>query len=95
MCYTVPLAGACITTIAWARTKSVKAWWLMLLFCGGALFGVIDHAWNGELFLVSENLVSDLMLGVVITAGILAVWAGMVVLTKKNPTLARYADLSA
>lgn len=44
------------------------------MFYGGAIFGVIDHLWNGELFLVSENWVKDLLLGVVIAAAILAGW---------------------
>ena len=79
MCYTVPLAGAVVTSVAWGKTKNVKVWWLALMFYGGALFGVIDHLWNGELFLVSENIISDLLLGVTITAAILLCWGVMVV----------------
>lgn len=85
MCYTVPIAGAVITTIAWAKTKNIKTWWLALLFYGGSLFGFIDHLWNGELFLISENIVSDLLLGVVITAGILITWAAVVLCDKRKP----------
>ena len=66
MCYAVPAAGAVITTAIWSKTKSVKVWWLNMLLWGGAIFGVIDHLWNGELFLISKNIISDLMLGVVI-----------------------------
>lgn len=79
MCYTVPLAGAVITSVAWGKTKSMKVWWLALMFYGGALFGVIDHFWNGELFLISENIISDLLLGVTITAAIFLCWGVMVV----------------
>jgi hypothetical protein len=93
MCYSVPTAGAVITTMVWWRTKSVKAWWLSLLFWGGALFGVIDHLWNGELFLISENIVSDLWLGVAISAAILVCWVAMVFASKTNPTLASYTKV--
>ena len=93
MCYTAPLVGAVITTAAWSKTKGVKVWWLMLMFYGGALFGVIDHWWNGELFLISENIVSDLLLGAVITAVILVGWGITVLFSKINPTLANYVDI--
>lgn len=88
MCYTVPLAGAIITSLAWSKTKNVKVWWLTLMFFGGALFGVIDHFWNGELFLISENIISDLLLGVTISASILVSWAVVVIYSRLNPTLA-------
>lgn len=93
MCYTIPLAGAVVTSVAWGKTKNVKVWWLTLMFYGGALFGVIDHFWNGELFLISENIISDLLLGVTITAIILASWGLMVILSKVSPTLVNYVDL--
>ncbi|NQT28012.1 MAG: hypothetical protein HQ570_00250 [Candidatus Omnitrophica bacterium] len=93
MCYTVPLAGAMVTSLVWGRTKSVKIWWLALMFYGGALFGVVDHFWNGELFLISENTVKDLLLGVIITATILLVWGMMLLLSKLNPTLAKYVAI--
>ena len=93
MCYTAPLVGAIVTSVAWGRTKSVKIWWLSLMFYGGALFGVIDHWWNGELFLISENIVSDLLLGVVITTLILVGWGITVFFSKINPTLANYINI--
>ena len=83
MCYTAPLIGAVVTTAAWAKTRSAKVWWL---------FGVIDHWWNGELFLISENIISDLLLGVAITAVILISWGITVVCSKTNPTLANYVN---
>jgi hypothetical protein len=83
----VPLAGAVITTIAWAKTKNIKVWWLNLMFYGGALFGVIDHLWNRELFLISDNIISDLVLGITITLLILVGWSLAVVYSRLNPTL--------
>ncbi len=95
MCYTVPLAGAVVTSVAWGKTKNVKVWWLALMFYGGALFGVIDHLWNGELFLISKDIISDLLLGVTITAIILVFWGITVVCTKTNPTLANYVNIKS
>lgn len=95
MCYIIPTVGAVVTTTVWNQNKSVKLWWLNLLFWGGALFGVIDHLWNGELFLISENVGGDLMLGVAITVAILICWTFMVVLSKKNSTLASYTKIQA
>ena len=95
MCYTIPLVGAVATSMAWKKTKNVKVWWLTLMFYGGALFGVIDHFWNGELFLISENIVSDLLLGATITAIILVTWGITVVWSKVNPTLANYVDIKS
>ncbi|NQT95346.1 MAG: hypothetical protein HQ572_02745 [Candidatus Omnitrophica bacterium] len=93
MCYAAPLVGAVVTTTVWSKTKDVRTWWLMLMFYGGALFGVIDHWWNGELFLISENIVSDLLLGVTISAFILIAWGAMVIASKTNFTLAAYANV--
>lgn len=87
MCFYVPTLGAIVTSVAWNKTRSVKLWWLNLLFLGGALFGVIDHLWNGELFLISDNIVKDLMLGVTISAVILISWGIMVAASRTNPAL--------
>ncbi len=67
----------------------MKVFWLTLLFWGGALFGVIDHLLNGELFLVSENVAWDLLLGAIITLAILLAWGGVVALSRKHPVLSR------
>lgn len=95
MCYLAPVVGAVITSAVWRKTKSVKVWWLTLLFFGGALFGVIDHLWNGELFLISENIASDLLLGVAIVAVIFAAWGVTVAWSRKNPTLANYVNIKS
>jgi len=95
MCYTVPTVSAIITSAIWFKTKDVKTWWLALLFGGGAMFGIIDHWWNGELFLISENILSDLALGVVISLGIFMFWKVILVSVKINPTFARNINNSS
>jgi hypothetical protein len=57
---------------------------------GGALFGIVDHIWHGELFLISESVVKDLFLGGVITAAIFAFWGIILALSKVSSNLARY-----
>ena len=91
MCYTIPLAAAIITTILWKQRKGARIWWLNLMLYGGALFGIVDHIWNGELFLMSESgVAADLSLGVVITATVFACWGVILALSKVSPSLARY-----
>ena len=90
MCYTIPLVAGITTTFMWNKKRTIKLWWLALMFYGGSLFGIIDHLWNGELFLVSENWLKDLCLGGVITAGIILVWRIILILVKKNPHLTTY-----
>ena len=75
MCYTVPVASAVVTTILWHKTRDPKIGQLNQLFYGASAFGIIDHLWNGELFLISPNIGKDLMLGVVITLSVLSGWA--------------------
>ncbi len=89
MCYVGPLAGAIVTSVLWRKARNVKIFWLNLLFWGGALFGVIDHLLNGELFLISENVGWDLLLGAIITGAILSAWKGVVVFSRKHPVLSR------
>jgi hypothetical protein len=64
--------------------KSIHHLWLNLLLAGGAIFGVVDHLWNGELFLLGENLVMDLLLGVTITVSLFVVWALIITLDKSK-----------
>ena len=76
VCYIIPTTAAIIEYI---RNRKIKEKtphknWLNLMFLGGALFGIIDHLWNGELFLISTNWVSDLTLGFTITVGIIGSW---------------------
>jgi len=87
MCYLGPTTAAIVTTFMWRSKKGLRLFWLMLMFYGGALFGVIDHLWNGELFLVSKHWLKDVLLGVVITAAIILAWRLVLALARKSPCL--------
>jgi hypothetical protein len=76
VCYAIPLAAGLVNAV---RRKTLhkedkEGFWLNLMFAGAGVFGVVDHMWNGQLFMVGPNLVSDLMLGATITTGVLASW---------------------
>jgi len=94
MCYIIPVGGAVITSFVWKKKKTLKLWWLNLMFYGGALFGIIDHLWNRELFLISENWIMDLFLGVVISLGIILFWLITLVFAKRIPSLASSLEVS-
>ena len=86
VCYAVPTAAAIAHII---MRKNITSWkenkhhiWLSLLLVGGAVFGLVDHWWNGELFLIGENILMDVMLGVTITIAIGAIWAILYTLDK-------------
>lgn len=92
VCYAVPLVAAIAHSIS---RKKITNWknnvhhlWLGLLLAGGAIFGVVDHLWNGELFLIGENIVSDLLLGVVITTVMFVSWAIIVLYDKARKSTA-------
>ena len=87
VCYAVPAAAAIVHYI---MKRNIKGWkedvhqlWLNLLLVGGAIFGVIDHLWNGELFLIGENVLLDLMLGITITTIIVLVWEALIITDRK------------
>jgi hypothetical protein len=84
VCYIIPTTAAVIEFIRnrKIKEKTPRKNWLNLMFLGGALFGIIDHLWNGELFLISANWVSDLTLGFTITAGIIGSWGLIVSIPK-------------
>ena len=76
-CYAIPLIGALLCHV-WrthGHERQEKYFWLNLMLGGGAIFGVVDHLWNGELFLVGPNIAMDLALGAAITLTIVAAWA--------------------
>jgi len=86
VCYVVPAVAA---VVHYATRRNIVNWktsthqlWLGLLLLGGAIFGIVDHLWNGELFLIGENIASDLLLGVVITVSIFVIWAIIVAYDK-------------
>lgn len=66
------------------KEKNSIFFWLMLMFYGASLFGLIDHLWNGELFLISKDWLKDLSLGIVITETILIAWKIILILAKNN-----------
>lgn len=74
-CYVVPAVAGIIHYFSGKKSKKLinrpdqKA--LTLLYAGGAIFGIIDHIWNGELLRFSY---SDLLLGLIITLGITVFW---------------------
>ncbi|MFH1770198.1 MAG: hypothetical protein ABH828_01435 [archaeon] len=85
-CYTIPATAA---IIHFFMRKNIKLFrfskyhlWLNQLLVGGAVFGVVDHWWNGELLLFGENIVSDLLLGITITIAIFFI-AGIMMLVDK------------
>jgi hypothetical protein len=92
VCYAVPTAVA-VLSILFRRKLNLNAKyaeWFTLLFSGGAIFGVVDHLWNGELFLIGKNIGSDILLGFTITATLFAVWLVMVKLdAAKNTSSAK------
>jgi len=84
VCYIIPTVAS---IIEYVRNRKIRhdvphKNWLNLMFIGGALFGIIDHLWNGELFLISANWVSDLTLGFTITTGIIGSWGLIVSMPK-------------
>ena len=88
VCYTIPTAAAIAHYI---MRRRIKGWreniyqsWLNLLLAGGAIFGVVDHLCNGEIFLIGENVLLDLLLGVVITTAIVLIWDMLVIIDKKR-----------
>lgn len=88
VCYTIPLAAAIISTVVWGvRKKGPAGWWLNLLLYGGSLFGVVDHIWNGELFLIGQAPLMDLLLGAAITAAIFGSWGITFAAAKAYPNL--------
>lgn len=90
MCYIPPTAAGIVTTFIWKSKKKLHLFWLTLMFYGGGLFGVIDHLWHGELFLVSEHWVKDILLGIVITLVTILTWSCILVIAKRNQTLNSY-----
>ena len=89
MCYTVPLITSFFTTYAWKKKRTARLLWLNLLLYGASVFGVIDHLYNGELFLVSEYWVRDLFLGFLITLSVFLVWGVLLFMSRGNKSIAR------
>jgi hypothetical protein len=90
VCYIVPTVAFVIEYIRNRKIKQKNEHknWLNLMFLGGAIFGIIDHLWNGELFFISANWITDLTLGFTITGGIIGTWS-LIVYTPKITNLMR------
>lgn len=73
-CYIVPAVLAVVFAVFKNKISIVdKKYlsWLNLLYFGGAVFGIVDHAWNNELFVFS---VKDFFLGILIVLSITLSW---------------------
>ncbi len=85
VCYIVPTVAAIVHGILRKKVPRLKndpkQQWLSFLLVGAAIFGIVDHLWNGELFLIGKDVISDLMLGFAILAIVLVVW-GLFVVTE-------------
>ena len=67
VCHSVPLIDTLVVYALRATNNQAQQYfWLDLMLLGGAFFGLVDHLWNGELFLISE-LANGFASGVVIT----------------------------
>lgn len=77
VCYIVPLFATIFYTVFRKASgrNGVHGFWLNIMMFGGAMFGVIDHLWFGELFMIGTNWIADIALGGTITAGIFSGWA--------------------
>jgi hypothetical protein len=90
VCYVVPLVVAVAVSVVWGLSRQgAKGFWLSLLLYGGSVFGVVDHVWHGELFLISSNWSADLALGGVITGAMFGAWGFTIGLAKIRPSLAQ------
>ncbi|MFH1055004.1 MAG: hypothetical protein V1744_02795 [Candidatus Altiarchaeota archaeon] len=80
VCYAVPAVVAALSIVYRRRYgfHGKHAQWFTMLFSGGSVFGIVDHLWNGELFLIGPNLVGDLLLGLAITAALSVAWLAAV-----------------
>ena len=86
MCWVIPtVTGIIVHSVRKTkRMNGSKGFWLQLLLMGGAIFGIIDHIWNGELLLLGAQPMKDIALGVVITVGIFVIWGIITASDKKK-----------
>ncbi len=92
VCYIVPLVATLIgfTSRKASHNRGVQGFWLNIMLFGGALFGLVDHFWHGELFLIGANWASDLALGGAITLGITAGWGVIVFKSRIAESMHRF-----
>ena len=77
VCYAVPTIAAFVHHFVRSKDDQ-KQKSLNLLLLGGAIFGLVDHLWNGQLLFIGPNILSDILLGFAITLTTIAAWAVMV-----------------
>lgn len=84
LCYIIPSITLIFLTIfrKSLKIKEPERGWLFLLFLGATIFGVVDHLWNGEIFLIGENPLKDIALGIVITISVFIIWRVIVYIYK-------------
>jgi hypothetical protein len=88
-CYIIPLMA---TLVHYGMRKKYPALGadprqgrLTMMLGGASVFGVIDHAWNGQLMMVSASIGMDLALGTIITAAVVGLWALMTAVQSRSP----------
>lgn len=90
VCFIVPTAVAIVHVIMRKKMTSLKNnvhhLWLNLLLVGAAIFGLVDHWWNGELFFIGENIILDILLGIIITITVFVIWIVFVTIDKSKTT---------
>lgn len=93
VCYIVPLVATlfCAGGRKALGKHGQNSLLLNIMLLGGSLFGFVDHMWNGELFIISGNIASDLVLGGTITLSIFASWG---LLVSKDKITQRFGFLS-
>jgi hypothetical protein len=86
MCYGVPVAAVLILNGVkkFKKINLPNFDRLNLLLLGGSIMLIVDHWWNGELFLIGKNITKDLFLGVLMTGAVLGVWLVMNFLEKQK-----------
>ena len=87
ICYTVPTITAIIVSFI-KRPNMPELTWLKLLLFGAAIFGVTDHLWNGELFLIGKDIGKDIALGITITALTFVIWGVMIAVSRARKKVA-------
>ena len=89
MCYVVPLAiSLIINGLKIAKKISIPSLnRLNFLMLGGVTMLVIDHLWNGELFLLGQNIIKDLISGIIMSVAVLSIWIIMIVYEKKHSSI--------
>ena len=94
-CYIVPMSAAIICFYLRKNKPSMKHkhyLWLNQLFLGGAIFGFVDHLWNGELFMLGEKPLLDIALGVTITIITFGTWKLMVLYENTSSKSSNYPE---